>query len=497
MRSRSRPFVVVTFALCASLVGFGGAARAEDKKKSRRTTAEALKLKGLEMKKFVDIDTDGDGRKELIAVGANKGGNLCIVVVGEDKEGAVVTEQLPFAGGKEIAKLEGLPLAPPAASQEIVFEVYDETPDEKVKRVRVYGRKDDRLKEIFTSVLNRPKNAAERDSWENDKSIVSYGDARGGWYFGDLEDDGVGEVLVRRKPQIISIDKEDADPVRIMTGVREQVFRWDEANFAFKSAGERVNNFIPAMAIARVTASSAWVEPAVLKEMKANALNNALMKDGDGKDGDGKDSKEGKEGKEDSPGGELELGLEDLDLPPPKAPPKKPSTKKPPSSTKKPPKPAKEEEKEPEIEVDRSEWMQKGADNDLNTAWIEDAPDEGKGQWLEVELEEAAKIHMVRVVAGCVESAASFKGHNVPVSFNVSLDGGADALIDRSAPGTFDSPAIAFTGTFKPDPSKPWMKTTLVFFDGKTEAKKVRITLDKVVRQGKDNQTCISEVSVH
>ncbi len=484
---RVRPlFVVVT------VLAFFGSAQAEEKK-SRRTTAEALKQKGLELKKFVDIDIDGDGRKELIAVGANKSGNLAVVVVGEDKDGAVVVEQLPFAGGKEIAKLEGLALAPPKESQEIVFEVYDETPDEKVKRVRVYGKRDGRLKEIFTSVLNRPKNASERDAWENDKSIVTYGDARGGWYFGDVEEDGVGEVLVRRKPQILAIEKDGEDPVKVMTGVREQVWRWDEANFIYKDAGERLNNFLPALPIAKVTASSAWVEPTVLKEMKANALNNALMKDGADKT-----DKVEKDGKEGSPGGELELGLEDLDLPPPTT--KKPPVKKPPAVKKTPKEKAPKEkaEPEPEIEVDRSEWMVKGADNNLDTAWIEDAADDGKGQWLEVELEEEAKIHMVRVVTGCVASAADFKSHNVPETFSVAIDGGSEASINRREPGKFDSPSIAFSDSvFKKTDARPWMKTTLVFFDGKSEGKKVRITLDKSVKQGKGNQTCISEVSVH
>lgn len=487
MRSRRRSFAVA-LSLVVALT-----AHAEEKK-SRRTTAEALKAKSLELKKFVDIDTDGDGRKELIAVGANKNGNLAIVVVGEDKDGAVVVEQLPFAGGKEIGKIEGMALAPPKESMEIVFEVYDETPDEKVKRVRVYGRKDGRLKEIFTQVLNRPKNAAERDAWETDKSIVSYGDARGGWFYDDLEGDGVSEVLVRRKPVISAIDKDGEDPVRIMTGVREQVWRWDEANFAYKAAQERVNSFIPALTVAKVTASSAWVEPTVLKEMKANALNNALMKDGAA----GGDDKEVKDGKEGSPGGELELGLEDLDLPPPKPVTKKPPTKKPPASTKKPKKEKEPEEKEPEIEVDRSEWMARGADNNLDTAWIEDAADDGKGQWIEVELEEEETIHMVRVVAGCVESNAEFRSHNVPESFTIAIDGGSEAAVNRREPGKFDSPSIAFSDSFlRKDPARPWMKTTTVFFDGKTQGKKVRVTLDKAIKQGKSNQTCISEVSVH
>lgn len=478
---------LLALALVASAVGLP--AQAEEKK-SRRTTAEAMKAKGLELKKFVEIDVDGNGTKELIGAGYGEKG-LRLAIIGEDKEGAVVTEMLPWANGKEIAKLEGVALAPPKESFEVVFEVYDETPDEKVKRVRVYGKKDGRMKEIFTSVLNRPKIAAERDAWEADKSIVSYGDARGGWYFDDIEEDGVGEVLVRRKPQILSIPKDDDSPVKLMTGVREQVWRWDEANFVYAEAGERLNDFLPAYEIANVTASSAWIEPAVLKEMKANALNNALMKEGGGV--------APKEGKEGSPGGDLELGLEDLETAPKAS-----------ATSKKAAKPAKaakaakgkekekaEEPEEPEIEIDRSEWIVRGADRNLATAWIEDAADDGKGQWIEVELADEEPIHMVRIVAGCVDTAAAFKGHNVPESFSVQIDGGSEARIDRREAGKFDAPSLAFSdGLFK-SKERPWMKTTLVFFEGKSDGKKVRVTLDKSIRQGKSNQTCISEISVH
>ena len=72
-----------------------------------------------------------------------------------------------------------------------------------------------------------------------------------------------------------------------------------------------------------------------------------------------------------------------------------------------------------------------------------------------------------------------------------------DAEIDRRSPGKFDSPSIGFSDGLVKLKDRPWAKTTLVFFDGKTEAKKVRLTLDKAIKQGKGNRTCISEVSVH
>ncbi len=469
-------------------------AAAEEKKKSRRMTAEAVKLKGLELKKTVEIDVDGDGRKDLIGAALGDKG-LQLVLIGENADGAVVTEVLPPAGGREIAKLEALVLAPPAQSSEVLFEVYDETPDEKVKRVRVYGRKDGGMKEIFTSVLHRSKNAAEREEWERDKSIVTYGDARGGWYFDDLEGDGVGEVLVRRKPQILRIANDAGEDVKLMTGVHEQVWRFDEATFSYKEAGERLNDFLPTLEIAKVTASSAWIAPALLKQLRANALNEALSNDapaGAAVPTEGKaPAASPKAGKEGAVGGEL--GLEELDSPSPSQPPAKETKLK--AGTKG----AKEvTAPEAEIEIDRTSFMRYGADKNLATAWIEDdEKTEGAGQWLEVELAEAAPIRMVRVVAGCVDTADSFRSHNVPESFIVQLDGGSEARIDRRAPGKFDDPAIAFSDALIKAKERPWMKTTLVFFDGKTAAKKVRITLDKAIKNGKGNQTCISEVSVH
>ena len=274
-----------------------------------------------------------------------------------------------------------------------------------------------------------------------------------------------------------------------MTGVREQVWRWDEANFSFKDTGERLNDFLPALEIKKVTASSAWIDPTVLKELKANALNDALNKSDESAVAGPKDGKEG------ATGGDLELGLEDLEKPTSTSTTKavKPKGSKKPAKDKEPPPPA-----EPEIEIDRSKFMAFGADKNLATAWIEDDDkSDGKGQWIEVELEEESAVKMVRVVAGCVDTNQSFRSHNIPESFLVQLDGGSEARIDRRDPGKFDNPSIAFSDALFKSKERPWMKTTLVFFEGKQTAKKVRITLDKAIKSGKSNQTCISEISVH
>jgi hypothetical protein len=461
--------------LCCALATASPLALAQAKS-ARRTTAEALKQKGLELVKHADIDIDGDGRKELFCVGRDKEG-LRLVLVGEASDGAVVTQVLPPAKGKDIASFLGKQLIPPSSSQQVVLEVYDDNPDEKVKRVRIYGMRDGVVKEIFTSVLRRSKNAAERPSWETDASIVQYGDARGGWFFLDNEEDGISEIYVRKKPQIIEIDGKDG-PVKLLTGVREQVWRWDAGLFAYAERGEELNNFLPALAIAKVTASSAWIPPDELRELKQQALSDALMK---------------KAGSEGAAGGEFDFGLEDLEqsaAPKPKAKP----GPKPKSAA---PKAKPEPEAEIEIEIDRTPYMRHAADKNLATAWIEDAAGNGRGEWLQLELEEEAPIHMVRVVAGCVDTQQSFRSHNVPESFKIQLDAGSEALVNRREPTVFERPVIAFSDQIVKLTSRPWAKTTLIFFDGKREAKRVKITLDKAIKQGRGDHTCISEVSIH
>jgi hypothetical protein len=427
--------------------------------KSRRMTADAVKLKKLTLQKTVDADLDGDGRKELIGVCTGEKG-VQLALIGEDADGAVVTQVAPPAVGKEVAKVDVKTLVPPKGSQQVVLEVYDETPDEKVKRVRVYGADGSgpnvKLKEIFNSKIERARSAEERPEWETDKSIIQYGDPRGGWYFEDLQDDGVTEILVRRNTgaQIIKVKKDDGSDVKLLTGVRETVWSWDADKAQFVKGEEHLNDFLPALTVTSVDASSAWVEPKELKELKAAALSEALQNaasdeaaaDANGKAKDKKAKKEVTD----------------------------------------------------EVKVDLSPYIKKVADGSLSTAWIEnDEKGDGKGEWVELTLEEESEIKMVRLVLGCVDSKKDFATHNVPESFSIQFDNGGQYEVNRRERGKFDGKIVAFTDELVKLQDRPWAKTTLVFFDGKTEAKKVRVTLGKAIKQGKGNLTCISEISVH
>ncbi len=425
--------------------------------KSRRMTADAVKLKDLTLLKTLDADLDGDGKKELVVIASGKKG-IQAAIVGENADGAVVTFVAPPAVGKEMAKVEVKKLVPPADA--VILEVYDETPDEKVKRVRVYGKG---LSEIFSSKIERPRNADDRPIYETDKSIIQYGDPRAGWYFEDQQDDGISEVIVRRPlgAQIIKIPKDGSEePVKLLTGVRERAWTYDPGLGKYTEGPERLNDFLPAYTIASVEASSAWVEPKELKELKAKALSDALQQATAKEETPKEEAKDPKAAAKDAKKAEKELS--------------------------------------DDIKIDLSPYMKLGADQNLATAWIEgDEKGDGHGEWLEVTLDEEQDIHMVRLVLGCVDTKASFKAHNVPESFTIQLDAGGQHEVNRREPGKFEGAVVAFTDDLVKLNGHPWAKTTLVFFDGKTEAKKVRITLDKAIKQGKGNNTCISEVSVH
>jgi hypothetical protein len=488
--------------VCCGLVLWSTTAQAQARRSSRRTTAEAMRQKGLTLVKHADIDIDGDGRKELFCIGRDDDG-LRLVLVGEEPAGAVVLQVLPDAKGKDVVRLQGRQLIPPRTSFQVALEVSDDNPDEDVTRVHVYGMDDGVVKEMFSSVMRRSHNTAERPVWESDPSIVHYGDVRGGWSFVDEDSDGVSEIRVRRKPQLIEIAGDKA-PVRLVTGVRDQVWKWNEASFSYVESGEVLQNFLPALEIVKVTASSAWIPPEELKALQHPPAPSVEVK---------------KPGSEGAAGGEFDFGLEDLEQPEAPAPTKKPAEskrpKKPvPSKSAKPKGAATSETAadsldptggsapnkpaEAAVVVDRSPYMRFAADRNLATAWIEDADGVGKGEWIELELAKESPIRMVRVVAGCVATKESFTSHNVPESMSIQLSATQQAVVNRRQPTSFVSPVLAFSDSVVP-PAKerPWAKTTLVFFDGKTVSQRVRLTLDKVAAQGDGQQTCISEVSIH
>lgn len=441
----------------ALVVALAFSAPAIAQKKTRRMTDEAVKAAGLTLQKLVDADLDGDGRRELLGVTSGPKG-IQLVVVGEDAEGAVVSQVLPPAVGKELLKVEVKHLVGPATAQQLIIEVLDETPDEKVKRLRVYGADGEgtsvRAREIFFAKIERSRNPEARPEWETDPNVVKYGDPRAGWFFEDLQGDGSFEVLVRRNSgaKLIPVKAADGSEIKFLTGVRETVYTWDAAKARFSKGEERLVDFLPAYAVAAVEASSVWVEPQVLKDLKAKALSEALQR------------------------ATATAAAPDAG----------------PAGAAKAPEPSSD------VKVDLSPFIKAAADGNIATSWIEgDVKGDGAGEWVEVTLDEEDVIHMVRLVLGCAESDSSMKSHNVPETFSIQLDVGSAREVNRKTPGVFAPGVVAFTDDLVKLADRPWVRTTLVFLDGKTEAKKVRVALGKATKQGRTNQTCISEISVH
>lgn len=425
-----RTDLAVIALVCA---GLPAGARAEGEV---RTPNDAAQQAGLDLVRSLGVDFDGDGQVDTLgACRGQRGLKLC--VFGRDAGGAVLRLALPWAGGSELKSIEARDLNPKLPGQEVLLEVYDETPDEKVKRIRIYSGYP-QPREIFTSVIFRAKDEGERPEWEQ-PGVVAFGDARPGWYFWDTDHDGVLEIFVRRRAQLLKVPRAAAGPARLLTGVREAVYRWqdDSEDGGYREVEkDRFRDFLPAYEVATVSGSGAFIPEETLSDLHAEALAAAVYAATEG-----------------APVAE-------------------------------------------EVSVDRAAFFRHGADKDLSTAWIEDdAKGDGRGEWLELTLKEAASIHMVRVVGGCVDDQRTFSRHNAPEQFEVRFDSGERAIVDLAEPERPDGPAIAVL--LAPLPGRPFARQALVFFDGKIRSERVRITLQTAKRQGRANHTCISEVSVH
>lgn len=420
-------------ALGLSLAHAAAPARAEEPK---RTPEQVARKGGVKLIKSISLDFDGDGRDETVgACEGERGVRLC--VFGEDEQGATLAELLPLAGGITLKELEAKDLHRGRPGQEVLLEVYDETPDEKVKRIRIYSGFP-KTREIFTSVIFRQKKERARPEWEAD-DVVKYGDARPGWYFWDRDDDGVDEIFVRRKAQLLRVPRATDGPAKLLTGVRESVYAFteDDAGGRYQERDKDMfRDFLPAYDVARVTGSGAFVPKEELENLQAEAMAAAVYGDAAG----------------------AQLG----DIP----------------------------------KVDLSPYFARAADRNLSTAWVENDPKgAGKGEWIALDLDAPKEIHMVRIVGGCVDDAQSYRGHNVPRQLEVRFDSGERSLVDTRNVQSPDRPAVAILQT--PLKDRPWASQLLVFFHGKVKSQKVRITIEEVARQGRANQTCISEVSVH
>lgn len=403
---------------------------------------------GFALLRSMSTDFDGDGTDETVGA-CQKAQRIYLCVFSIEEEGARLQAPLLVTGGPRLEGMGVLDLHRGRPGSEVWITVSEETPDDVAKRTRIYSGVGG-TREVFTTVSFQAKPGKAQEEWRA-SDVVAFGDASPGWSARDDDDDGVFELYVRRKPQLLKVARGGAGPAKFLTGVREGVYRWVDSagGGAFVEADtERFRDFLPAYEVAQVKASSAWVPPAVLAQWKAEAAERALLAAAQGADGQSPETTEG--------GGVASS----------------------------------------EAGPDLSAFFAHAADQDLQSAWIEDdKKGPGIGEWVEVELGEAAPIHMVRWVGGCTASEAAYRQHNVPERIELRLDGGAPSIVDLQTPERPAPPALAILQA--PLQGRPWAKQALVFFDGKTRARSVRLRLLDVVRRGKSNQTCISEISVH
>lgn len=412
----------------------------------RRTPNEAASRAGLSVLQSLRADFDGDGAEEVIAACEDDEGiRLC--VFGEDEKGSILRTTLPPARGTKLHRIEAKDFHSGRPGTDIWLEVYDETPDEKVTRVRIYTGAPAPL-EIFESAIYRAKSEAERGPWEQ-PDVIRYGDAQPGWYFQDVDGDGILEIFVRRRPQVIEVPRDGVGQTRLLTGVREAMFRWEsgaEGGRYLPSGKEHFRDFLPPYPLENATGSSAFVPPQQLNELKSEALAR-VVQSASGGPGDGGQT--------------------------PQSPPNEEVSK-----------------------LDFSPFYRHAIDGDLNTAWIEnDSKGPGLGEWLEVQLASPQPIRMVRVVGGCTRDSNTYRRHNRPERYELRLDDGAPITVDEGDPKREARGMEALM--LVPVQNRKYAQQALIFFDGKTQAQRIRLSLVDSKRGGRANQTCISEISVH
>ncbi len=425
-----------TTALVVVLAARG--ASAQEKPPTDKAVQKAAASMRLSLVGHVVTDFNGDGTEDFIGACQDQKTKAVFVCRWAGAGVPKLVEKFDGGGGNKFKSLDAIDLFPPAEAKEIAFEFYGDNPDEKIKRVRVYSGVG-KTREVFTSVIFRSKDKDKRPQWERLPGVITYGNPRPGWYFVDENGDGTTEVLVRGKPQLLEIARDDGEPAYLVTGVKEKVFSFvgTATNGKYvEQEGRAFRDFLPAYDLAGVTASSAWVPPKILAELESEALAAAVYAASEG-------------------GGK-----------------KVPSTK-----------------------VDRQPYIDPVIDKDLSTGWAEDQKGVGEREWIEIDLGGEREVHMVRFVPGCIKDKPTYRRFNLPHKIEILLDDDARTFVNLDEPGRPLKPAVAIKQIGVKN--KRFARQVLVFFDGKQKASKVRLTILGAKRQGRDNLTCISEVSVH
>lgn len=429
-----------TMWFCLFCCGLSFSSHAQSVKTYPSALTAFAKQEGLQLKKALSTPQTAGEQKRWLAVFEKDG---ALTLRSFRKTGSVFkvdAERLPLRGN-ELKKMQLLDMVSTIPGPELILEVYGENPDEKIKRLVILAL-EPTFRELFTKAIYRPKNAKERNAWENAKTLIKYGTPFPGWYFSDEEFEGATnmEVRMRDTPQILKVPLADREPAHLVTGIREHRYQYqgDAASGRFeKNEESEFVEYLPRQTPSKIFASAAFAPPKVLKKLEAEKLAASLADATDGKKVDSDSDK-----------------------------------------------------------IDFAPFIDGVSDNNLATHWIEnDASGSGYGEWVELFFKKPVPVKMIRIVPGCVDNKKSYRQHNVPGKIELRFSDSTRAFVNLDSPQRPRDPVVAMMHV--PIKDKPFAKQVLIFFAGDREVEKIRLTLNDVKKQGKKDRTCLTEFNVH
>jgi hypothetical protein len=422
----------------------GAAAGAPDQAKDANALLEETLLKaaradagkrGLNVAAMLPpLDIDNDGKLEIVAAAAPEDPVEFVLVVWRATGNKVAHAWQSEPTGADAYKRLVFWNMVEEKRPEIVLELVEHTPDETLNQLRVYRAQPGGITQVLRIAVPVVKP-------EKQPGRITYGDETPGYRVEDVDNDGNKEVLVKREPRTLVVKTRHDETRTLVLGVKENVFRWDRASGAYAPGPDRFENFLLARKPKQVLASSQKLPPEA-KPAEPKTMDVSLD-DVSGAVGDGKA---------------------------PAAPP-----------------PDKKEEPAP-----MAIW---GADNNLDTAWVENAAGPGEGEWVQLEFGESVPVRMVRVVPVCAKDEETMASHNELTAFSIYFAGSPRVSVDRKEKVPGDMGVLAVVEA--PSPERKFAPQVLVFLTPGTESSMVRVMIDKVKKRGKANDTCVAEVSVH
>ena len=243
----------VLIAACVAATWAGPSSALARKYRGSADEAAARKA-GRALVKELDIDLDGDGRRETAVVERISGGRLVVRVLryeGDEDEGRFVEV---VAGtprkAKKVARFEARPMIG-APAPELVAVLEDPSPDEVAVSVRVLGATDAGLQELFAETFLVPREGRAAGA------RVELGDARPHVVFADVQGgDGQEEVVWVSGPQTLVLPGR-AGPVTLTIGAYRTIYAFQAGKGRFEATADRdVEDFAAPKAVSEAKASA-------------------------------------------------------------------------------------------------------------------------------------------------------------------------------------------------------------------------------------------------